>query len=268
MEIGRYERPRSLEEAGRMVLEEGAVPLGGGVWTNAVSRPLAFALELSGLGLSHIEDRGGKMAIGAMATLRQIETHPGLETSFGGLFAAALAHVGGVQVRNAATAGGTAGGKFGFSDLNTVLSALGATAVFHDGSSLSFAEFLEAPRAKPFLIKELLVPKRRLAAYQALRVAANDFPVLNACAARLEEGWRIAVGARPAAARLCSRAAAIMDGAAPQDENAFAEAARRAGLEAAGELKFGDDTRGSAAYRKEICAVLVKRAILEAERKN
>lgn len=267
MEIGRYERPRSMEEAGRMVLDEGAVPLGGGVWTNAVSRPLALALELSGLGLSYVEDRGREVAIGVMATLRRIETHQGLDASFGGLFSAALAHVGGVQVRNAATAGGTAGGKFGFSDLNTVLSGLGATAVFHDGSSLGFAEFLEAPRAKPFLIKELLVPKCRRSAYQALRVAANDFPVLNACAAHAEGGWRIAVGARPAAARLCLRAAAVLDGGS-EGGKAFAESARRAGLVAAEELKFGDDTRGSAAYRKEICAVLVKRAILEAERKN
>ncbi|HCO49773.1 MAG TPA: hypothetical protein DIT55_10270, partial [Spirochaetaceae bacterium] len=33
---------------------------------------------------------------------------------------------------------------------------------------------------------------------------------------------------------------------------------------AAAELSFGEDTRGSAEYRRALCAVLVKRAVLAA----
>jgi CO/xanthine dehydrogenase FAD-binding subunit len=259
MHIGRYEFPRSLDEAAAEIFKEGAVPLGGAVWTNAVSRPIHYALDLSQLGLKYIEDCCGEVAIGAMATLRDIEVSEGLNNAFCGVFSKALGHIVGVQLRNVVTAGGSVAGKYGFSDLNTVLAALDAIVVFHDGSMTSCAEFLAAPRNAPFLIKELRVPKGSVASYQALRIAANDFPVLNVCVAVAASGWRVAVGSRPASARLSLRAAEFL-GLGVQSE----DRAVQAGLLAASELKFGDDTRGSAEYRKEICAVLVKRAIIEA----
>ena len=259
MHIGRYEFPRSLDEAAASILNEGAVPLGGAVWTNAVSRPIHYALDLSALGLRYVEDRGSEVAIGAMATLRDIETSPCVDSVFCGVFSKALVHVVGVQLRNLVTAGGSVAGKYGFSDLNTIFVALDARVVFHDGSMSPCAEFLAAPRNAPFLIKEILVPKGSAVSYQSVRIGANDFPILNVCVTAVASGWRVSVGARPAAARLSLRAAEFLGLSAQPEDRAV-----KAGLLAASELKFGEDTRGSAEYRKELCAVLVKRAIIEA----
>ncbi|TXT43799.1 MAG: molybdopterin dehydrogenase FAD-binding protein [Spirochaetes bacterium] len=259
MHIGRYEFPQSLDEAAASIFNEGAVPLGGGAWTNAVSRPIHYALDLSDLGLRYIEDRGREVAIGAMATLRDIEISLTLDSAFCGIFSKALGHVVGVQLRNLVTAGGSVAGRYGFSDLNTVFLALGATVVFHDGATSSCAEFLEAPRNAPFLIKEIRVPKGSAASYQSLRVAANDFPILNVCVATAATEWRVSVGARPQAARLSLRAAEFLGLSDKPEDRAI-----QAGLLAAAELKFGDDTRGSAEYRRELCSVLVKRAVVEA----
>jgi CO/xanthine dehydrogenase FAD-binding subunit len=251
-----------MEEAAKLVLREGGIPLGGGVWTGLNTRSMEVAVDLSRLGLDRIEDSGDEIMIGAMTTLRSLETSPLLEKTFGGVFARATEHIVGVQLRNIATIGGSVAGKYGFSDVVTLLSALGAQLLFHDGGRVGIEEFLLAPRDKPFLIASISVKKGRAAAFQSLRVTANGFPVLNACASFDGEAWRLAVGSRPAAARLCPAAASLL-GAQPAPG---AGAAGRSGARAVEELTFGDDLRSGAEYRKAICPVLIERAIMEASR--
>ena len=260
MRIGRYERPATIDEAATLVFKEGGLPLGGGVWTNQHSRPVALVVDLSKLGLDRVEDRGKEIAIGAMTTARSLETSALLEKEFGGVFARATEHIVGVQLRNVVTLGGSVAGKYGFSDIAILMLALDAKLLFHDGTSVGIEQFLLGPRDKPFLIVGLTLPKGSRAAYQSLRITANDFPVLNACASYGEGVWRLAVGSRPAAARLCPLAASLL-GADPEPDK---EAAGRAGTKAAEELFFGDDLRAGAEYRRAICPTLVERAILEA----
>jgi CO/xanthine dehydrogenase FAD-binding subunit len=96
-------------------------------------------------------------------------------------------------------------------------------------------------------------------AYSSVRKSHTDFAVLNAAAVRRNGSWRVAVGARPGSAQLSAEAAKqIGSGKTPSEENAT-----KAGEAAASELSFGSDLRGSADYRKQICSVLVKRAIME-----
>ncbi|HDQ14319.1 MAG TPA: molybdopterin dehydrogenase, partial [Sediminispirochaeta sp.] len=73
------------------------------------------------------------------------------------------------------------------------------------------------------------------------------------------DSWRVAVGARPGRARLSESAAEILGSSDSVDEGL----ADRAGSAASEELKFGADLRGDAEYRREICRVLVKRALME-----
>jgi CO/xanthine dehydrogenase FAD-binding subunit len=262
MVIRRYERPATIEEAAALILEEGGVPLGGGAWTQLNGRSIGLAVDLSSLGLDKIEDSGDEVTMGATTTLRSLETSSLLEETFRGVFAQAVGHIVGVQLRNVATVGGSVAGKYGFSDVVTLLSALDAQLIFHDGLRLCVAEFLLAPRDKPFLLTKVAVKKGRKAAYQSLRVTANDFPVLNACAAFDGQAWALAVGSRPAAARLCPQASSLL-GADPAPDPG---AAGRSGARAAEELTFGADLRSGAEYRKAICPVLLERAILEASR--
>lgn len=262
MEIGRYERPRTLEEAYTLIVEGRGLPIAGGAWSRMTVKTAALAVDLSDLDLRFIRNSGDVLEIGAMTTARDMETSPLLAKEFGNLFRDATSHIVGVQLRNLITVGGTVAGKFGFSDLNTALLALGATLVFHGENQLDMASFLAAPREKPHFLEKVLVRKGIGAAFQSLRVTMNDFAILNASASYLEGQWRIAVGARPAAARLSRKAADILGG----EGRPSGETAARAGEAASSELSFGDDTRGSSEYRRAICSVLVKRAILEVSR--
>jgi len=262
MDIGRYERPETREKAYALIAEERGLPIAGGVWSRMMVKSVPLAVDLSDLDLRYIRDSGDKVEIGAMATAREAEISPLLAVEYGPLFRDATSHLVGVQLRNIITVGGGVAGKYGFSDINTVLLALGAELHFHGGLRIDMGSFLAAPRDKPFLLEKIAVGKGVKAAFQSLRVTANDFAVLNACAAYHEGAWRIAVGARPAAARLSAEAARAL-GAEGRPSEA---AAGRAGEAASAELSFGDDTRGSSTYRRSLSAVLVKRAILEASK--
>ncbi|MHB0898452.1 MAG: FAD binding domain-containing protein [Spirochaetales bacterium] len=262
MEIGRYERPKTIEEAYALIVEEHGLPVAGGAWSHLMVKSAPLAVDLSDLEMRYIRDAGDRVEIGAMATARDVELSLPLAAEFGPLFRDATSHLVGVQLRNIITVGGSVAGKYGFSDINTVLLALNAELYFHGGQRIDMGSFLAAPRDKPFLLEKIAVRKGARAAFQSLRVTANDFAILNACAAYREGAWRIAVGARPAAARLGTEAARALGNEGRPSE----AAARRAGEAAAAELGFGDDTRGSAIYRRSLCAVLVKRAILEASK--
>lgn len=262
MDIGRYERPGNTDEAYKLIAEEHGLPIAGGAWSHMMVKSVPLAVDLSYLNLRYISDLGDTVEIGAMATARDVELSLPLAAEFGPLFRDTTSHLVGVQLRNIITVGGSVAGKYGFSDINTVLLALNAELYFHDGHRIDMGSFLAAPRDKPFLLEKITAWKGVKAAFQSLRVTANDFAILNACAAYREGKWRVAVGARPAAARLSAEAAGVLGGEGRPSE----AAAGRAGEAAAAELGFGDDTRGSATYRRSLCAVLVKRAILEASK--
>jgi len=262
MEISRYERPKIMDEAYSLIVEQRGLPVAGGAWTHLTMKKTALAVDLSGLELRYIRDAGDAMEIGAMTTARDLETSSLLAAAFGNVFSEATRHIVGVQLRNVISAGGSVAGKFGFSDLITVLTAMNASLCFYGGAMMDIFGFLAAPREGPFFLEKIVVKKGAKAAFQSLRVTKNDFAVLNAGAAFADGGWRIAVGARPAASRLSLSAADVLG----REGAPTMEAAGRAGDAAAAELSFGDDTRGSAEYRRAICAVLVKRAVMEASR--
>lgn len=260
MDIGTYVRPASIDEAWSLIVEKNAFPLGGGAWAHMNARKAEIAVDLEGLGLRYIREEGGNIEIGAMATARDCETSPLLREAFGALFREATCHLVGVQLRNIITIGGTVAGKYGFSDVITTLLALDATLAFHRDAEAKLADFLLAPRETPFLLEKIVVGTKRRAAFGSVRITRNDFAILNACASFDGDSWRIAVGARPAAARLAPRAAALLGAeGSPQPE-----LAGRAAALAAEELVFGDDHRGSGEYRSAVCPALVRRAILEA----
>jgi len=260
MDIGRFERPKTLDEANALIVEKHGMPLGGGAWVHMTAKSAELVVDLSGLGLDYIRDCGETIEIGAMTTARGLETSSLLSAEFGSLFRNATEHLVGVQLRNIITIGGTVAGKYGFSDVITALAALDASLVMHGGATVDIMSFLTGPREGPFLLEKIVLRKGASGSFQSVRVTRNDFAILNACAAFSRGAWRVAVGARPAAARLSLGAAGILGNeGAPS-----AEAAGRAGGAAAAELSFGDDTRGSSEYRRAICSVLVRRAILEA----
>ena len=86
--------------------------LGGGCWLRLGRKRIGTLIDLSGLGLDQIEEQDGWVRIGAMVSLRQLETSALLKERFGSLFADMTGHIVGVQFRNLATVGGSI---FGYS---------------------------------------------------------------------------------------------------------------------------------------------------------
>jgi len=195
-----------------------------------------------------------------------------LEKTFGPMLRKAVSHIVGVQMRNIVTVGGTVAGRYGFSDLNTALLALDATVVLYRGGERSLESFLSSSSATsadehdgaadnlPILIEKIVIgTKSGHGAFQSVRNTTADLPILNVAAAYGKSGWRIAVGARPGSARSAKKAMAILG------TNARPELAviREAALAAAQEMSFGNDLRGTAEYRADVCPALVRRAIAE-----
>lgn len=241
----------SLDEAYELNQKPKSTVLGGCGWLKMGRRMMSTAIDLSKLGLDQITEQEEYFALGAMVTLRQIETHPGLHAYFGDCIAECVRHIVGVQFRNCATIGGSIWGRFGFSDPLTLFLALGAEVVLHKGGVIALSDFVNMPYDRDILV-EIRLPKRgQKAAYVTHRASATDFPVLAAAVCRTAGQTVCAVGARPQRAALVVRE----DGESAQ---AFAD-------RCADTLTFSTNLRGSAAYRAHLCRVLVRRAALAIE---
>ena len=232
--------------------------LGGSTFLRMGSRGIHTAIDLSKLNLHYIREQDEQIEIGAMTTLRELETHPLTAGLAGGVLAKAVGGVIGVQFRNVATVGASVYSRYGFSDILTALSVLDTSVELVRGGRLPLAAFLCQPLTRDVLTAIIIRRDMRQAAYHSLRNSASDYPVLNAAVSRLDGTWRVAVGARPNVAAVAEEAGRLLSG------GAVAEAVAAAAAEvAAGELGFGANMRGSAAYRKDLCRVLVKRAVME-----
>ena len=251
-----YVRAQSLDEACDLCQKRSNLVLGGMLWLKMEDRAVNTVIDLSDLGLGTIEPVEGGWRIGAMATLRDLELHPGLAALTGGAMAESVRHIVGVQFRNLPTVGGSLYGRFGFSDVLTLFLALGAVVHLHKGGDVPLEEYVTRPYERDILTHVFLPDQPGRTAYLAQRNISTDFPVLTCAVALRPEGVRCAIGARPMKASLLTDEAGLLSGGVtPESAAAFAEFA-------AGRMTFGSNLRASAEYRREICKVLVRRALL------
>lgn len=254
--IKRYVRAQSLDEAYTLCQKRANVVLGGMLWLKTQNRTVDTAIDLSNLGLDTIEETPDACRIGAMVPLRALEQHPGLNELTRGAMARSVQPIVGVQFRNLATVGGSLYGRFGFSDLLTLFLVLDAVVELHHGGAVPLAEYAARPYERDILT-HIVVPKQAGAvAYQAQRNISTDFPVLTCAVAVRADGVRCAVGARPMKARLYTGDPALLaEGITPESAAAFGESI-------AAEATFGSNLRAGADYRRAVCGVLVRRALL------
>ena len=253
-----YVKATSLQQALELNQKRSSAILGGGCWMRLGKKNYATLIDLSGLGLDHIVETDNAFEIGCMVTLRQLELHPGLNALSHNAVAHAVRDIVGVQFRNTATVGGSIFGRYGFSDVLTIFLALNARVVCHHAGELTLEEYAQMPQDRDILVK-LVVDKISLpVSYLAMRHARTDFPILT-CAVSCAGGvWQAAVGARPYKAALVRDQAGVLSGDVTQAN------AQRFGEFVAQQLTFGSNMRGSAQYRRQICSVLVQRAVLAA----
>ncbi len=260
MSVTSYVKAASLDEAAALLASSPRAALvGGGAYLRLGARQLDLAIDLFEAGLDYVRATDAGPALGAMATYRRLETDPLLRDYADGLVARSVADIGGVQLRNVVTVGGTVYRRYAFSNLITALLALDAVVVLHRGGPVPIGDFLAGSHDPQDILAEVRLPAAGgRAAWRELTNTRNDFAVLNVAAVRRADGFRLAVGARPGVARLAEGAMAWLDANADAQDAAD----HAAGL-AAEELEFGDGLRGSAAYRRRLCRTLVRRALAE-----
>ena len=251
--IQKYLKAASLEEAWNANQKRPNRVLGGMGWMKMSSGNVSTAIDLSGLGLDQIEETDDAFIIGAMVTLRQFETHEGLEQYFHGAVRESVRHIVGVQFRNCATIGGSVWLRAGFSDPLTLLLALDCTVELYQGGDqtvqVPIAEFCRMKPDNSILTAVHIHKTGRQIAYQSFRNTETDFPVLAVAVSRLAGSYCAAVGARP------TRAMAVT---AEQVDQL---------IEKAQALPYGDNLRASAEYRTMLAGVLIRRAAEALERR-
>lgn len=257
--IQNYVRAESLEEAYALCQKKNNVVLGGMLWLKMQRNRVNTAIDLSGLGLDQIEETGSEYRLGAMVTLRQLELHPGLDRLTQGAMAESVRHIVGVQFRNLATVGGSVFGRFGFSDVLTLLLALDARVVLQGAGELSLEEFCARPPFRDILVRVIVPKGAEGTVYLSQRNSATDFPVLTCAIARREGAFRFAIGARPGRARVYLDEKGLLSGRITRDS------ALAMGEDLSRRVPMGDNLRAGAEYRTKICQALVRRGLLKLE---
>ncbi|MHB8076283.1 FAD binding domain-containing protein [Desulfosporosinus fructosivorans] len=252
-------QPETLETAYQILSDKrNNTILGGCAFLKMGSKRIGTAIDLSNLSLSYIKETDGFIEIGGMTSLREFETHTLLKESFNGVLPKAVRSIIGVQFRNCVTVGASVFSKYGFSDLITALLVLDTEVELYKDGRMPLVDFLKMPKQKDILVRLWIKLVNRKATYLNLRKSASDYSVLNVAVSKLNDQWTIVVGARPRRAAIASNASAILSKGTQSAAEVEAVA-----KEAANELSFGTNMRGSAEYRKALCKVLVKRAIME-----
>lgn len=227
--------------------------LGGGIWLKCCHFPIQTAIDLSGLGLEGIKETEEGFEIGAMTSLRQLETHEGLNACTCGAVKEALRHIVGTQFRNCATVGGSLFGRFGFSDVLTLFLGLDAFVELYPTGIITIGEFAKMQPDDSILTKIFVKKDQGKTAYLSARNTSTDFPLAACCVSWRKGTLTVSMGARPAKAAAFSRENVCLEDLKKED---FLEEFAR---DAAASVNFGSNQRASAEYRHYVTKVLIKR---------
>ena len=157
--IREYKKVQSLEEAYELNQKKSNRIIGGMIWLKMETLNVGTAIDLSGLGLDAVEETETEFRIGAMTTLRTLETHEGLAAYTNGAMRESVRHIVGVQLRNLATLGGSLYSRFGFSDVLTMFLALDASVELYKGGIVPLSEYAERKKDRDVLVR-VIVPKK------------------------------------------------------------------------------------------------------------
>lgn len=277
-------QPTTLEAASRLIKDKGA---GGHFLAGGTDLVIAikekgwvpkYVVDLKKVpGLSGIREQGdGSIRIGALTTMREVETDPLLTAKYPFLCQSA-AEVGSIQIRNRATVGGNMANATPSADVAPSLIALNATAKIVGAAgerTVTLEEFFRGPGQTVMdsdeILTDITIPKTspRLVgeyikfsprdmmdlAYVGIAVAYVLGEKEKRC-----EGVRIVLGAVAPTPIRARHAEALLEGRLLTEELAV-----KVGAEAAQESQPISDVRSSADYRRAMVEAMTKRAILNA----
>lgn len=253
--IQKYVKAQSLEEAYQLNQNRKNRIIAGMLWTRLGRGSINTAIDISALGLDKIEETDTEFSIGAMATLRSIEQHEGLNSYTGNAVKNAVSDIVGVQFRNMATVGGSIWGRFGFSDVLTVFLAMDSYVELYKGGIIPLEDFSKMPYNRDLLVR-LIVKKTPLkVVYTSMRNQRTDFPVIACAVSLVDKEYRAVIGARPARAMIVRDENDILgEGINDESAGAFAEYT-------ACNTPTSGNVRAGAEYRTHLIKVLTSRAL-------
>ena len=249
--IQKYVRAQSLEEAWQLNQAKRNRIVGGMLWLRLGRGGVGTAIDLTDLGLDKIEETGEAFSIGAMATLRQLEQHEGLNAYCDNAITNAVKDIVGVQFRNMATLGGSIWGRFGFSDVLTVFLAMDCYVELYRGGIIPLEQFAGMKKDNDILVRLIVKKTPGKVVYTAMRNQRTDFPVLTCALSNIGGETKAVIGARPAKAMVI------------RDENGLLPDGKAFAAFIAEQAPTDSNIRGSAAYRTHLVRVLVERAAKE-----
>ena len=280
----KYERPATVEEAVALLWRDGARALAGG--TDLIAQ-LREGRRTAGsvVDLKHIPEltavtqvAGGGWHIGAAVSIGRLGQHRQFAAAYPGLLASARL-IGSLQIQNRATLGGNLCNAAPSADAVPLLFALGAIVEIESGDGVCSRAGVESIAKGPGkarlvqgdLVTALLLPAaapRTATCYlrftprreMDIAVAGSGVVVELADDGRIRNASIILASVAPVPLRAL-QAAMLLIGQKPS-----AALFKAAGEMAAHEAKPISDTRGSADYRRELVAVLTRRALTDCAR--
>jgi CO/xanthine dehydrogenase FAD-binding subunit len=254
-------KPKTVEEAWELYSgRKKAKLIAGGAFLR-LSKDLYIgeAIDLFDLNLNGIKETEDAFTVGAMTSLRQLETDVSLNSHFNNYFAVALENIVGVQLRNIATIGASVYSRYGFSDIITALMVLNVELDFYKRGRMSLVEYIEKGLTDKDILLEIIIKKDiKNAAFKMMRNSMGDYAILNCGVSCSDDRYKVSIGARPGRTVLAEGSMEILNNAKKIDDKKINEACN-----AVEELVYGSNILGSGSYRKAMSRVLLKRGIME-----
>jgi xanthine dehydrogenase small subunit len=279
LKILAYYRPAALDEAVRLLAEEGRTVIAGG--TDLLVNPrymrgVREVVDIQGLGLDYLLVEGSWLRIGAGVTMRRVALHPAIQSLADGVLARSAAVCASPNIRNMATLAGNVASALPSADTPPALLALDAQVVLHGlrGERIvPLRRFFTGPAQsirERELISELRVPLPPIVAlsrgggFYKIGRSADDIALVNAAATLTIEqglivGARLVLGAVAPIPLHCLRAEQAL-----LHRPACEETLQQAADVVREEVSPISDQRASAAYRRHSSGVAALRALRQA----
>ena len=257
MKVNEYYRASSLLDAYQKLQEspKNAI-LAGGLWMKKMGQSYDTLIDISTLGLNQISESKDEVIVGSMVTQRDFENSKIVKALFNDAIGFSTREVMGVNFRNLATIGGSIMGRYPFSDVVTGLLPYDVELEFYPEQKMSLVDYLNYKgKLNAILIAVHIKKGNGKGFYKKVKTTALDFPIVNIAVAKVNNEYRIAVGARPMVASLASEAMKYLN----EGGKDFAHAAELA----VNELQFLDNKDASKEYRIDLTKVYVRRGLEE-----
>ncbi len=191
--ITNYHRPSTLKEALELLAQPNTLPLGGGTLLSHTSLESISVVDLQSLDLNKIQQRGNNLEIGSTVTLQELLESDGCHEAI----KSAIKLEAPLNLRNAATTGGTLVASEGRSTFANIMLALDAKIEIQMSATkrqlINLGDYL--PLRPSGLITQMIIPVNTKLAFESVARTPADKPIICASMAKWGNGrTRMVIG--------------------------------------------------------------------------